>query len=232
MKSSYFKVGAGILVSFALLQGFQNCAPALQMSGQSDDLRSVETPVAQPVDHPGGSKPGLTSQHPLMANRKYVAALIEDVFTFSGMTDPQFNALRAMVNAWVNREPGLFGYPCDPKFEEVHCNGTILAPMDAGANSLRTAYKMQLCRAILDKNEYVEGLMVKVAGSKTAAPTETAVTNLYELFYRGDSVADELVSAFLASDKGMLTLNPKISVIDRWRYLTLAICDSSGWELL
>lgn len=217
---------AGLTIGLILTQAFQNCAQPFELSSMSGDLD-----YSMGSEHPGNAVAAASTQSPLLVNRVYMTNLFNDVFLTSSSTAAEKTALTNITNQWFTNKTSAFGYPCDIKTGVNDCNGTILAPMNTGTNTLRAAFKSQACQSALSNNTFVNNFVSKVSvvGS---APTATSIELAFGMFYRGDDADPGLIQGLVASDRMMYEKNPSIAGVDRWRYLILAICESSGWEQL
>ncbi|WP_413584681.1 hypothetical protein [Bdellovibrio sp. HCB274] len=217
---------AGLTIGFVLTQAFQNCAQPFELASLSGDAD-----YSMGADHPGNAVVGASTQSPLLVNRVYMTNLFNDVFLTSASTAGEKTTLTNITNQWFTNKTSAFGYPCDIKTGVNDCNGTILAPMNTGTNTLRAAFKSQACQSVLSNDTFVNNFVshVSVVGS---APTATSIELAFSMFYRGDDANPGLIQGLAASDRMMYEKNPSISGRDRWRYLILAICESSGWEQL
>ncbi len=217
---------AGLTIGLVLTQAFQNCAKPFELASMSGDSE-----FSMGSEHPGNAVAAASTQSPLLVNRVYMTGLFNDIFLTSASTAAEKTALQNITNQWFTNKTSAFGYPCDIKTGVNDCNGTILAPMNTGTNTLRAAFKSQACQSVLSQDVFVNNFTSKVSvvGS---APTATSIELAFGMFYRGDDADPGLVQGLVASDRMMYEKNPQISGKDRWRYLILAICESSGWEQL
>ena len=225
MKFSRLKLFSLLIGTVVLLQFFQNCGQGFQVADMGVSGMSLGS------NHPGFAVVEPTSQSPVLANRVYITALLTENFTDSTLSGADQNNLTNMVNQWVYNKTSAYGYPCDVKVDGGSCDGTVVAPMNSGTNTLRAAFKSQACQSILSQDIYLKAFLNKI-GSEPSAPSESAMTKAYEMFYRGDDIDYDLVRGLISTDRLVYSRNPGMSVLDRWRYLVLALCESPGWEQL
>lgn len=217
---------AGLTIGLLLTQAFQNCAQPFELASLSGD-----TGFSMGSEHPGNTVAAPSVQSPLLVNRVYINSLFNDVFLTAASPAAERTSLQTVLNNWIYLKTSAFGYPCDPKSGVNDCNGTIVAPMNTGTNTLRAAFKSQACQTVLSQDVFVNNFVSKVS-VVGAAPTATSIENAFGMFYRGDDADPALIQGLVGSDRAMLAQNPQIAAKDRWRYLILAICESTGWEQL
>ncbi|WP_413557712.1 hypothetical protein [Bdellovibrio sp. HCB209] len=217
---------AGLTIGLVMTQAFQNCAQPFELASLSGDSNA-----SMGAEHPGNAVATPSIQSPVLVNRVYINSLFNDVFLTSTSAAAEKTTLTNILNTWIYLKTSAFGYPCDPKSGVNDCGGTIVAPMNTGTNTLRAAFKSQACQSVLSQDVFVNNFVSKVS-VVGAAPTATSLENAFGMFYRGDDADPGLIQGLMASDRAMYEQNPQISARDRWRYLILAICESTGWEQL
>jgi hypothetical protein len=216
---------------------FQNC-----MGSNSFELSSLtgeEVGAGTSVDHPGGSVPTPSTQAPLLANRYQIQSLLMDTFKDPSVADTAGNnrVLSKILVSTVVVKAGTFGLPCDsgnPLLDVSSggdCDGTIVAPMNQPATTLRAAYKIQACEQILSNDVFVGNLMKKIEGA-TAPVNATNIAMLLAYFYRGDDPDTGMIGGMQLADQTAVQADPTIKLIDRWRLLMMVACESTGWEAL
>lgn len=216
---------------------FQNC-----MGSNSFDLASLSGDAVEAgtsVDHPGGSAPTPSTQAPLLANRYQIQSLLMDTFKDPSIADTAGNnrVLSKLLISTVVARAGTFGLPCDsgnPMLDVSSggdCDGTIVAPMNQPATTLRAAYKIQACEQILSNDIFVNNLMKKIGGTSPAVDA-TNINTLLGYFYRGDDPEAGMITGMQMADQMALQTNASIKLIDRWRLLMMVACESTGWEAL
>lgn len=225
MKFSKLKLLSLLILSVVLLQFFQNCGQGFQVADLGVSGMSLGS------NHPGFAIVEPTSQSPVLASRVYMSELLKENFSDGSLNQDEINNLQNMVNKWIYNKTSAYGFPCDVKVDGGSCDGTVVAPMNAGTNTLRAAFKSQACQSILSQDVFLKVFLNKV-GSQVSAPSESSLVKAYEMFYRGDDPDSDLIRGLISSDRVIYTRNPNMSIQDRWRYLILALCESPGWEQL
>ncbi len=216
---------------------FQNCmgSNSFEMASLSGD--AIESGTS--VDHPGGSAPTPSTQAPLLANRYQIQSLLMDTFKDPSIADTAGNnrVLSKLLISTVVARAGTFGLPCDsgnPMLDVssgADCDGTIVAPMNQPATTLRAAYKIQACEQILSNDVFVNNLMKKIGGA-TPAVDATNINTLLSYFYRGDDPDAGMITGLQLADQTAVQADAAIKLIDRWRLLMMVACESTGWEAL
>ncbi|QDK47261.1 hypothetical protein DOM22_19865 [Bdellovibrio sp. ZAP7] len=216
---------------------FQNCMGSNNFELASLTGNTIESGTS--VDHPGGSVPTPSTQAPLLANRYQIQSLLMDTFKDPAIADTAGNnrVLSKLLVSTIVARTGTFGLPCDsgnPILDVssgADCDGTIVAPMNQPATTLRAAYKIQACEQILSNDVFVNNLMKKIGG---AAPVidATSINTLLSYFYRGDDPGVGMITGLQLADEKAVQIDPAIKLIDRWRLLMMVACESTGWEAL
>jgi hypothetical protein len=216
---------------------FQNCMGSNAFDLASLSGEAVESGTA--VDHPGGSTPTPSTQAPLLVNRYQIQSLLMDTFKDPSVADTSGNnrVLSKLLISTIVARAGTFGLPCDsgnPMLDVSSggdCDGTIVAPMNQPATTLRAAYKIQACEQILSNDIFVTNLMKKIEGP-SAAVSQVNIAMLLAYFYRGDDPEAGMIGGLQLADQAAVQANPAIKLIDRWRLLMMVACESTGWEAL
>jgi hypothetical protein len=162
-----------------------------------------------------------------------------DTFKDPAMADSAGNnrVLSKIIVETIVKKAGTFGVPCDTgnPLLDVNagddCDGVIVAPMYQPATTLRAAFKIQACEQILGNDIFVNNLLKKIAGAQSPV-NEANVAILMSYFYRGDDPDPRSLTGLLRADQVAVANDPQLTLLNRWRLLMTAVCESTGWEML
>jgi hypothetical protein len=211
---------------------FQNCS---QLGGGFDMIYSGGVSMSSnglsDTDHPAGTSATQSTQKMQIANRSYVAQLLREIFT--SQTYP-VAGLETIIHQWVGNRDAQFGLGCDPysTYTGGDCGGDISAanlPYTADDNTIRQAFRIQVCDNILANDNAVSATLEKITVN-SLAPNAEGIRQIYELFYRGDGAPNEIVDALVTMDRSLAEAGE--GTTHRWRAVILQVCTSPGWQLL
>lgn len=211
---------------------FQNCG---RVEGGFDLLHygsaSMSSSTLLDTDHPPSVKPTQSVQKMQIANRRYVAHLIREIFSSKVYPHPN---LESLIDKWVLNRNAQFGLGCDPysTYSGKDCGGDVSAanlPPTIDDNTIRQSYRIQLCDSILSHDNAVHSALEKMK-TDSAVPDEASIGRVYRLFYRGEGATKETIDALVTMDSELAESGE--SPLDRWRALILQVCISPGWQLL
>lgn len=232
LASNKYKILSLLLVGTVMTQFYQNCG---EMGGfavldQSSLNLEMGSTGSTDQNHPPQKDVVLPTQKLQVVNRDYVATLMREIFTTSSGPVPN---LEALLNQWVVNRGAQYGLGCNPydSYSGRDCGGDISnanLPIKVDGNTVRESFRVQFCENILGMDEGVNAILEKIP-NRPAAPTAEAVRQVYGLFYRGDGASDITISSLLELDKVLAQKGEP--AIERWRALSLQVCESPGWQL-
>lgn len=240
-KVIYKQILIYIILMFALLLNFQNCAKkdesfkslSSSMTPQSETI--VDIPVA---DHPIATKTLTTTYSLQLSDRIYLEALLSDVF---GPASKNF-----LRNNVLLKNDDLGG-PCSQYSHYKIFNGTTFVNQDDGkicdednatksllppAQAVRQGWITQVCTQFIDKNmttlQFILNRIQPGATTKLLpAVTKENFAKLHKLFYREHPLPPDDV---MDSLKLMFSSNPP--TLSEWKTAIFSYCISSQWQVL
>jgi hypothetical protein len=223
-------VFAVLFVGVLMTQMFQNCAP-LGTFDVADNFTQLDMGSEGGLNHPASGTVLPAIQKMQVANKKYVANLLREIFTSS--TTPVPN-LEALLNQWIINKGGQFGLGCDPysTYSARDCGGSVTNANLAyrtDSNTVRESYHVQFCENVLGMDQGVMAVLEKIA-YRPSVPNSDSVKQIYMLFYRSDEPSSEVIDSILDFDKSLAVGNE--TTLDRWRGVILQVCESPGWQML
>lgn len=228
------------LTVFVLAAGvaafFQNCAKY----GSSSPYATMNLPQNHPAITVTPEEQSVAAQAQsriLMGDLRYIQSAFNEAFLNDDSSAGEQGFLQAVMAQELTNEIQLFGRPCDP-MENGYvdtCNNNLSNAqlgMVAQTSSGREAGRIQTCRRVLANDTMNARVIEKVATPGDPTPNPTAIAGIVRLFYPNmdDATVAAAVTPLEALDMAMAEGNE--SIRDRWRMLTLTVCESSGWEAL
>lgn len=142
--------------------------------------------------------------------------------------------LRGLIAKWILNRPVQYGGSCNPYDTAAtsDCGGDVSnadLPSFTDHNSLRESYRLQFCQNILANDSGVAAALEKISITASVSPTKSNITQMYSLFYRDDPPDADTINSLLALNNQMTTSAEP--TLERWRAITLQICESPGWQL-
>lgn len=213
-----------LLMSLAALSiaSQQNCAPEMVPS----QYRSLSSE----------SSFSSVQGKPVLGDRVYIESVFRNVFlTANSSAEEKFQLEYAFITE-LSPAASVLGRACDPykDGDVIGCYYTLSnakLQMSAATSAVREAARAQICRAIINRDEYLNNVKANI-NSSAIVPDRNAARAIVQLFYPAVEGAEleNLLEPLMALDKEMAfsVENAK----DRWRMMVLTVCESEGWTLL
>lgn len=232
MNTSKNKIFMLLLTGAVLTQMYQNCGQMGEFAVLDQSSLNLDMGSNGGTDqsHPSQKEVTLPTQKVQVVNREYAATLLREIFTRSSGPVPN---LESLLEQWIIKRGAQYGLACNPysTYSGRDCGGDISnsnLPIKVDDNTVRESFRVQFCENVLGMNEGVSAILEKIS-NRPAAPTADAVRQVYGLFYRGDAASEIVVASLMDYDK-TLALKGE-SELERWRALSLQVCESPGWQL-
>jgi hypothetical protein len=213
-----------------MTQFYQNCGQIGQfdLASQTGSLNQSSS-ILPDTSHPAAKEVVAPTQHVLVHNKVWVAALLRDIFARSAND----SGLEGLINQWILYKPAQFGGSCNPydTYSQRDCGGDVSnanLPLHTDDNTVRESFRLQFCENTLGYDDFVNSVLAKI--NKTAmAPDSASIASIYSLFYRDGDIDTLTLNSLIELDHS-LAKNSE-SVIERWRAVILQVCESPGWQL-
>ncbi|MGZ3742989.1 MAG: c-type cytochrome [Pseudobdellovibrionaceae bacterium] len=179
----------------------------------------------------------------LISNRYLLASQLNELFVASSNLDSNDTSIQTTINSLIMNHAEGFGGNCsrnDPGCVANPCanNGTCRGKLNSSENAevnpssspVRKGYLIQACEKILTIDKSVGNLGLKASIDITQSPDLSTLNSLALFVFRelppDSSVINQLLTlATTAKSGGMAPL-------DQWRFVMLALCQSSSMDLL
>jgi hypothetical protein len=216
---------------------FQNCGLTKGSFQVQEGL--IETAsTAQPeaglfFAHPAQKEIEGVTQKFLVVNRDYIEGLFRENFTASnGEPAP---SLESLLNKWVITRGAQHGLGCDPNssYSGTDCGGNVTAanlPVFVDHSAIREAFMLQLCEGILGTDEGLDILLSKteVKDMILSEPDILSIKRIYFLFFRSMEGSTAFSGPLIELDS-ILKIQGE-SLRERWRAISVEICEAPGWQ--
>ncbi len=207
---------------------FYNCGSPKHMVSTSDS--------SLPQSHPplASSASGLTQNRLLLGDAFYVLSVFRDVFTFENSSEGVRTFVEKVLTEEILTVQGEYGRACsvfhDGSLEK--CNGILYnqsLTMKSTSSSLREAARIQTCQRLVSNDTVLMELINRIRKT-TTTPSRQSIEMILKLFFPTQDSTQDFIEPLLKLDQKMAEASEK--TIDRWRLITLAICEEPGWQLL
>lgn len=216
---------------------FQNCAMNKgsfeTLSEGKKDLGSLDSALPLDQSHPSQKDVNAPTQKHLVVNRDYVENLFRELFSLAdGSPSP---AVEDLLHKWVIPRGAQFGLGCDPNssYTGRDCGGDLSGAnfrQQTDHNTIRESFLIQLCEGALGTDEGLQLLLAKTEDPllSTKEPTYLDMQKVFYLFYRSYENSKEILTPLLDFDAALKA--NKEPLLERWRGISLEICESQGWQ--
>jgi hypothetical protein len=214
------------------------CLPTSMKLTGSGSSSSTTAPSSAAPSPDSGTSPTVAKvsieQAGPMANRKYIAQVLEEVFDTTTASYP--NNVNATVTTALIK-PGVYGLGCDlySSSSNLDCNGdtasATIAPILISSSTVRQVSTLNLCENIINAPNSVKAAAEKAGEITASNANEITATNLpkiFSLFYRTRDMTPDELNAYLAFNSALLSAG--VSRTDRWKSILVSLCETPEWQ--
>ncbi|MGZ3771094.1 MAG: c-type cytochrome [Bdellovibrio sp.] len=179
----------------------------------------------------------------LISNRYLLTSQLMELFVNSTNPDTNDTTIQNTINSLIMNHPEGFGGNCtrndpgcvpNPCASDGACRGKLNTNQNAEVNPssspVRKGYLIQSCEKILTIDKAVTNLAAKASIDVTQAPDSVTLKKLALFTYRDRPQDDSSINQLLTLANSAKAAN--MNILDQWRFVMLALCQSSSADLL
>ena len=169
---------------------------------------------------------GAVKEEPRLANRTFVYNLLIGIFSSTTHTTPA-----TLAKDLVRTKGDLFGGVCTDYDAEACGESMGVESRAVGSSSpIREGFRIMSCEEIVEMDESVQIALQRAGLSISLDVNNEILSAIFDLFYPGIDPSEEALGEL--SKIHLLAQENNQPLLESWRFITLAICKSGGWQVL
>lgn len=202
-------------------------------------------PPALPHDHPNIE---LLQQNveiekkPLLMNRTQIVSHLKAIFYDEDLSQSAKSYANTVLDVEALSRGNSFGGACDyadpldanvPEGDCLREGSSPTLDVNVSPSIHRQGHHQQLCLRLLASDEILTNFRWRVQaeiGENSADLTTRSLQSIYQYFFIGQTMSEKALQEFLRLDEEMRRSSETIN--DRWRLVTMIVCESPDWARL